>query len=120
MNKKIIFIDWDGTLCWSRFWESLSKENLEFSLIVERFFVNNKNIVRDWMRGKYSSEEINEMLSNKTTLPPVRIWQSFVFDCQNMQLDHVLVELIENLRKKFIVILITGNMDCFTRFTVPA
>jgi FMN phosphatase YigB (HAD superfamily) len=119
-NKKIIFIDWDGTLCWSRFWESLLKSDLKFAAVVNDFFVSDKKIVIDWMRGKFKSEEINKIISEKTGLPLDMIWQTFVSDCKRMEVDPEIVILIKELRKKYSVILITGNMDCFTRFTVPA
>lgn len=120
MNKKIVFIDWDGTLCWSRFWESLLKSDLKFAEVVNNFFVSDKEIVIDWMCGKFKSEEINKIISQKTGLPLDMIWRTFVSDCKKMKVDPEIVILIRELRKKYSVVLITGNMDCFTRFTVPA
>ncbi|MFA6132015.1 MAG: HAD family hydrolase [Patescibacteria group bacterium] len=37
-----------------------------------------------------------------------------------MVLDNALREAIYKLRSSAYVVLVTGNMDCFTRFTVPA
>lgn len=120
MNKKIIFIDWDGTLCSSRFWETLSAKNSSFAQVVANFFATEKELIKNWMRGKHKSEEINKILSERAGLPEEEVWQSFVTDCQNMQFNPETAKLIQELRKKFTIILITGNMDCFSRFTVPA
>ena len=119
-KKKIIFIDWDGTLCWSRFWESLLKSDLKFAEVVNNFFVSDKEIVIDWMKGKLKSEEINKIISEKTGLPLDMIWQTFISDCKKMEVYPEIVIFIKKLRKKYPVVLVTGNMDCFTRFTVPA
>jgi len=120
MNKKVIFIDWDGTLCFSRFWETLSAENPAFSQVVADFFTTEKEMIRNWMRGKYTSEEINKLLSERANLPEKKVWKSFVSDCQKMELDIKITKTIKKLRKKHNVVLITGNMDCFSRFTVPS
>ena len=120
MNKKIIFIDWDGTLCWSRFWESLIKSNPKFAQGIDDFFSSEKETINNWMRGKFNSEEINKIISQRIGLPNEIVWQTFVSDCQKMEIDKEAVSLIKRLREKYLVILVTGNMDCFTRFTVPA
>lgn len=120
MNKKIIFIDWDGTLCFSRFWETLSAKNPSFGQIVADFFAKEKELIKNWMRGKNTSEEINKLLSERAGLPEKEVWKSFITDCQNMQFNAETIKLIQELRKKYIIILITGNMDCFSRFTVPS
>jgi len=120
MNKKVIFIDWDGTLCFSRFWETLSAKNPTFSQVVANFFATEKEMIKNWMRGKHTSEEINKLLSERAGLPEKEVWKSFVSDCRNMEFDIETTNLIQELRKKHTVILITGNMDCFSRFTVPS
>jgi len=119
MNKKIIFLDWDGTLCWSRFWESLTKTNPEFSKEIDNFFMFEKEMVTNWMRGKIGSEEINKFISQKTGFSESKLWQIFVSDCKNMKIDSEVTELIKKLKEKYLIVLVTGNMDCFTRFTVP-
>jgi len=113
-------MDWDGTLCWSRFWESLIKTNPEFSQVVDNFFISEKEIIADWMKGKITSEKINKLISQKTGLSESELWQTFVSDCENMEIDSRILALIKKLREKYLIILVTGNMDCFTRFTVPA
>ena len=120
MNKKVVFIDWDGTLCFSHFWETLSAKNPAFSQVVADFFATEKEMIKNWMRGKHTSEEINKILSERAGLPEKRVWKSFVSDCQKMKIDIKTTKTIQKLRKKHHVVLITGNMDCFSRFTVPS
>lgn len=120
MKRKVIFIDWDGTLCFSRFWETLSAKNSTFSQVVANFFATEKEMIRNWMRGKHTSEEINKLLSERAGLLEKEVWNSFVSDCQQMKIDLKITKTIKKLRKKHNVILITGNMDCFSRFTVPS
>ena len=120
MNKKIIFLDWDGTICWSRFWESLIKSDVVFAQAVNKFFLYEKEIVHNWMRGKIKSEQINVIISRKTGLSRAKVWREFVSNCEKMKIDKDIISLVKKVRKKHPVILVTGNMDCFTRFTVPA
>lgn len=116
-TKPILFCDFDGVLCHDRFWRSLSHE--ECDMIQTFLFKNNSNLVSDWMRGGYSSEEINQMVSQNTGISFERLWQVFIQDCKTMSVEKRVLEIITSLRKDYIVILITGNMDCFDRFTLP-
>lgn len=120
MDKNIVFIDWDGTLCWSRFWESLSESNVAFKKVVNDFFTFEKETVNNWMRGDFTSEEINSIISDRSGLSKTLIWQAFISDCQKMYVDPEVISLIEKVREKYTVVLATGNMDCFSRFTIPA
>ena len=116
--KPILFIDFDGTLCHDRFWSHLSLDKQE--LIQNYLFKENSHIVIDWMKGKYNSEEINQLISEKLNLNYQEIWNSFVLGCQKMYIHKTNLEIIRELRKKYCIVLITDNMDCFDRFTLPA
>jgi FMN phosphatase YigB (HAD superfamily) len=120
MNKNIIFIDWDGTLSWSKYWESLLKTDTNFEKVVNDFFTNEKKMEALWMRGKIKSENINKLISKRSNLSEELLWEIFVFDCQNMKINPYVISLIQKLKEKYTIILVTGNMDCFSRFTVPA
>ena len=72
------------------------------------------------MRGKHTSEEINAHLAKKIGVPYQLLWETFQTDCRTMNIPRDALEKIASLRKKFIVILATDNMDCFSRFTVPS
>lgn len=115
---KTLFVDFDGTICHDRFWRSLPIN--ENKRIQDFLFSGHNSIVLDWMKGVYTSEEINELVANETGLVYEYLWRTFVSDCKNMIVEKEILEAILQLRNKFHVVLITGNMDCFTRFTVPS
>ena len=116
--KPTLFIDFDGTLCHDRFWRSI--ETSSFEKIQNFLFGANKSKVDEWIRGIHSSEEINQLISKELNVPFEKVWEIFVADCENMNIPAYVLNRIENLRKNYHTILITDNMDCFTRFTVPA
>ena len=72
------------------------------------------------MRGKYTSEEINQIVSQKIRIPFDKLWNIFVEDCKTMEVSQEFLQTLHNLRNHYTVILITGNMDSFSRFTQPA
>src|SRR3989338_11087799 len=115
--KPILFIDFDGTLCHDRFWRSIDASS--FEKIQNFLFGANKSKVDEWMRGIHSSEEINQLISKELNVPFKKEWEIFVADCANMKIPADVLNRIENLRKNYHTVLITDNMDCFTRFTVP-
>lgn len=117
-QKPIIFCDFDGVLCHDRFWRSLSPE--QYEKVQEYLFGNNLDLVNDWMRGKYFAEEINQKVSENTHISYSILWNTFVKDCETMSVSAEALETLNGLRDMYTVILITGNMDCFTRFTRPA
>ena len=52
--------------------------------------------------------------------PFEEVWNIFVADCEKMNISIDVLNRIENLRRNYHTVLIIDNMDCFTRFTVPA
>lgn len=116
--KPILFIDFDGTLCHDRFWQSM--EAISCKKIQNFLFGENKSTVNKWMRGIYSSEHINQLISKELNIPFERIWSIFVSDCKNMYISSDVLNRIENLKDHFYTVLATDGMDCLTRFTVPA
>ncbi|MFA6404422.1 MAG: hypothetical protein WCW03_00210 [Candidatus Paceibacterota bacterium] len=117
-SKPIIFVDFDGTICFDKYWRSLSPRDFE---VVQSFiFGKESTLVNDWMRGKYTAEEVNSMLADKIGMPFMKLWELFVRDCETMHIHEDVLNKLNSLRTKYTVILITGNMDSFTRFTVPS
>jgi len=117
-DKKVIYVDFDGTLTTDRYWRGLPKA--EHKYVQDLLFGDDRALVGEWMRGKYSAEEINEYVSLKTGLNYEQLWEIFVDDCKTIRVDINLLKIISDLRKNFILVLMTGNMDSFSRFTVPA
>lgn len=118
MAKPILFLDFDKTLCFDRYWRSLPAE--QFQMVQEYIFGADRKLLHDWMRGKYTAEEVNILLAEKLGMPYQDLWQLFVRDCETMEVSAEALEMIQNVRKKYMTILVTGNMDSFMRFTVPA
>lgn len=115
--KPILFIDFDGTLCHDRFWRSLE---LELQTEVQNnLFTSKKELVRDWMLGKYTSEEINQMLAEELGADYDVLWSTFVDDCEKMSISRGVLDKIRSLRNRYFTVLITDNMDSLDRFTIP-
>lgn len=117
-GKPILFIDFDGTICFDRYWASLPPA--QFEAVQELLFGGDSTRVNDWMLGKYSSEEINHYVSSALGIPYGDLWPLFVDDCASMTVSKALLDRLSGLRDRFWLVLITGNMDCFSRFVVPA
>lgn len=115
---KTLFIDFDGTLCHDKFWRSFDSGSL--TKLEHRLFLSNIALVKDWMIGTYSSEQINKKLAEELHIDYQTLWDVFVKDCQTMKIENRVLEKIDELRNSYKVVLITDNMDCFDRFTVPA
>lgn len=116
--KPILIVDFDGTICTHRYWRSVSPEiNTQIQTLM---FGQDTKIVHDWMRGKYTAEEINTYVAEKLSLDYQELWELFVIDCQTMFVPQEILNVVNSLRNKYITILMTGNMDSFSRFTVPS
>lgn len=118
LERKILFVDFDGILCHDRFWRSLSptlRSSVDQFLFSEHF-----PIVVHWMRGHSASEEVNEVLAHFVGIAYRHLWHIFVHDCRTMNVSLAHLKSIQKIRKFMPVVLVTGNMDCFERFTIPA
>ena len=54
-TKPILFIDFDGTLCFDRYWRSLPQDM--FSLVQQRLFGRDTTLAVEWMLGKKTEVE---------------------------------------------------------------
>lgn len=118
MAKPILFVDFDGTICQERYWRSLPES--EHDSIQKLLFGNDTKMVHDWMRGHHTAEEVNQYASTKLALDYEYLWNLFVEDCKTMHVPNDVLKDIKSLGDTYTTILITGNMDSFSRFTVPA
>ncbi len=117
-NKPILFVDFDGTICFDKYWRSLPAD--KFEVVQSLIFGKANGLVNDWMRGKYTAEEVNHLLADKAGLQYEPLWKLFVNDCETMKISLAVLQKIDSMRQKYTAVLVTGNMDSFTRFTVPA
>lgn len=116
--EKLLLIDFDGTLCFDRFWRSFDTQLA--TAIQEVVFKHDGARADDWMRGKHTAEHINEFVATTLGIPYDSLWEAFVNECKQMKVAVETLQAIQTLRPKHRVVLLTDNMDCFMRFTVPA
>ncbi|MEO6536562.1 MAG: hypothetical protein ABIT47_02640 [Candidatus Paceibacterota bacterium] len=116
--KPTLFIDFDGTLCHDRFWRSLEPELQD--KVQNHLFISNREIVSQWMKGSFTSEEINRKLSEEIGIDFEDLWEIFVNDCKTMTIESGTLEQLRELKSLYRIVLVTDNMDSFDRFTVPA
>ena len=117
-RKGIVFVDFHGTLCHDTFWRSFPV-NIRAS-IDDWLYKKNRSIVRDWMNGKLTTERVVDLVSRQFHLDYGSTLHQFVEECKDMFIPAELVESIRELRRiGWVTCLITGNADCFSRFTVP-
>lgn len=125
MSYDVIFIDWDGTLSRSRFWEQWANDPIrkkDNQLIQERFFQTTPEMLETWMRGALNTEAIVEEIARRTGLEAKVLLSGLQESCKQMKLlDSTALDLIVKVRKQGMkVVIATDNMDTFTRWTVPA
>jgi FMN phosphatase YigB (HAD superfamily) len=125
-NKtKIIFIDWYKTLSNSLFWEEWKNENHKHNKhyrLIDNFLVEKKDFLYGWMRGKYNSEEMCNILEKESKLPSKIIFDKLKESCEKMTfVSDEIPSLLKKIKEKGTrIILATDNMDTFRRFTMPA
>ncbi len=121
MRYKTIFLDWDGTLSVSRFWQHWAIERPDAYAAIQRHLFGS-NMVEPWMRGRYSAEERVATIAPKLGLAPALILKELTESCRRMTLiDPEVSVLIAALRSRGVsVVIATDNMDTFRRWTMPA
>lgn len=124
--KKVVFIDWSKTLSYGLFWEQLQDKkhpNSTYWLIIRKWlFIDNRDLLDPWMRGKLSTKEVLDRMSQDTGLDRSLLEQELKISCENMRfcIDN-LPQIIARIQKLGIkVVIATDNMDTFSRYTVPA
>lgn len=127
MSYKVIFIDWNGTLSDSRFWDRWSEVSDEFKRyerIQEVLFSSEegRRIIRDWMRGVRSAENVLRYLHEMTGIPMVELESELRYSSEHMKIaDPSVINKIQTLRAGGAkVVIATDNMDIFRLWTVPA
>lgn len=123
MSLKVIFIDWDGTLSKSRFWQHwLSEDPESYNKIQQVLFVENPGMIQDWMRGFVSSELITAEIGLRAGLDSQILIKNLELSCRSMTfLYPEVLDIIQEKRQDGIkVVIATDNMDTFSRWTVPS
>ena len=127
MAYNTIFIDWDGTLSKSRFWDRWKQDAKLYSkyALIQKFLFNSddgKFIIRKWMRGGLSSVKVLQYLEGVTGIPYTELESELRYSSENMTfIDNTVIEKIQTLRAAGIkVVIATDNMDTFEHITVPS
>lgn len=122
-TKNLIFTDFNGVISYDKFWKSLEDKNHElhgYHEKIETFlFQDNRQIIIDWMLGKYTSEEVNKIIADELDIPYKTLFETFKEDCEKIDISKKILYQANKLRRYYKVILITDNMDSFDRFTLP-
>jgi FMN phosphatase YigB (HAD superfamily) len=123
-NYSTIFLDWDGTLCASKFWGhwQTGKYSLLYQEIQEKFFAAEGDFLIRWMKGEETAEDATLLLANITGESQSFLLEHLEKSCWNMEfISERIPSQIQELRRAGVKVLIaTDNMDTFLRWTVPA
>ena len=122
--KPILFVDFNGVQSYLPFWSSLldPSHQLHSRLadIEELIFRRDPQLVREWMLGEYTSEDIHELIERELGIPKSELFPIFEQDCRNIDIHPEIQTALRTLKSRYYLILATGNMDSFDRFTIPA
>lgn len=123
-SPKVIFLDWNKTLSYSRFWSQLANQNHPYNryrgLITQWVFEKNIDLVNNWMRGKFTSEDVCKKIEEIAGIDSKIIFEALAESCANMELcSPEIPDLISRIKAKGIkTIIATDNMDTFRKFTI--
>jgi FMN phosphatase YigB (HAD superfamily) len=127
MNYEAVFIDWDGTLSNSRFWERWRDDEQytdRYDKIQSSLFKSpeENNYVQHWMTGFMDHKFILNHLAKTTDIPRQELWDELRYSAENMKfIDESVLPKIQRLRDMSkLVVIATDNMDTFDKWTVPA
>jgi FMN phosphatase YigB (HAD superfamily) len=125
--QKALFVDFNGVISYEPFWASMKNPAHPLHSYYEKienllFRGENKieGLLDDWMLGKYTSEQIHQIISDKTGAPYQTVLDVFCTDCKQLDISQPILQGIQALRKDWYCVLRTDNMDTFHRFTLPA
>ena len=123
---KVVFIDWNGTISGSKFWghleDHLHPSSHLFPKIESTLFGELRYLIKPWMRGETTTEDVISKVSDKAGLEYGTILNEFVESCRSMELaTDKLYDLVKKLQQAGTkVVIATDNMDSFPRWTVPS
>lgn len=120
VRDKVIFVDWHGVLSRDPFWLSIlhnSDHPLHSQLMnATEVLFQDETLIHDWMRGDVSANQVLEGLDIELddSFPPGYLRRKLVEDCELMQVNQRLVQILRETRQQGIgIVLATDNMDCF-------
>lgn len=124
MSLRVVFVDWAETLSTSLFWQHRPGSRLSPAdcAAVERCVFARAELVRQWMRGAVTAEDVCALAAGGLGLAAADLLADLEHSCRCMEFDDpAAVDSLLALRERGIqVVLATDNMDTFSRWTVPA
>lgn len=116
-----MFIDWDGTLSNSRFWEGWNGTE-RYLAIQQTLFVEGENYLRLWMTGYVPFATVLQYVEQRTGIPYDELKDELRRSAEAMRyIDESDIILISELRSQGTkVVIATDNMDTFRHWTIPA
>jgi FMN phosphatase YigB (HAD superfamily) len=125
MRPQVLFVDWDGTLSNSRFWERWSltaSEQAKYQLIQRTLFQNARDLLHDWMCGFRSTAFVIQYVAESTGIAYDELLNELRYSCENMKFINAPdINVVQEIRAKGTkVIIATDNMDTFRNWTMPA
>jgi FMN phosphatase YigB (HAD superfamily) len=120
-NPTAVFFDFDGVLCTDRFYTVLVQiYPMALSFINDKIFGGPQKYADSWMRGKFSYQEINALISEATGIPFSKVTELFITGIRQMRINHALIQFALSLKRRGIrIALVTNNMDIFDEITIP-
>lgn len=117
---KVIFIDWDGTLSNSRFWQRWIGTS-EYDRIQQVLFGEDTEHTRLWMTGFMTYNQVLRHVESNTGIAYEELASELEYSARHMKyIDGTTIDLIQKLRKNGIkVVIATDNMETFRLWTVP-
>ena len=124
MSYTTVFLDWDGTLCRSKFWDHWAEGEgaAAYAKIQTEFFGANHAFLSRWMHGQETAETASKVIAELTGVSPEHALKELRRSCQNMKFVSARIpELVNKLRTQgTAVVVATDTMDTFERWVVPA
>ena len=118
--RRVVFVDWFGVLSSDLFWHSiLTQESHPYYKSVasatERLFAENRELVRDWMRGRIDASTIVRQLevSLDRRCNDDFLLRRLMADCRRMSFRKDLLLGIRQVVPDAYLLIATDNMDCF-------
>lgn len=115
-----VIFDFDGTLCFGRYYELLGRDALD--TIGKLVFGSNSPQWADpWMNGDLNSHDISSYLSKHLPESKEKIQSALHRGCSNMTFNAAVYDFaIQQRQAGRKTALVTANMDVFTEVVVPA
>jgi FMN phosphatase YigB (HAD superfamily) len=120
-SLSLILFDFDGVLSNGRFYSQLKDSSPSTHQEIIRYLFSKESwpLISDWMRGKFSYEDIHNLISTKVGKEVDWLNDTLVESVKNMPLNEDLVNFAARIRKSGVkTAVFTDNMDIFDRIFV--